>query len=166
MNSTMTAADGIAMSAATQQTHARSNAGKSADRHDPLVGRKAPVAVARSENEAVLTVDGRGMIYECNRAAEKLFKYRRAELVWQNITLLVPEWQRWALVVGGQPNPRLRYLCRIGYRFEVVTKDGAHIASEICFNLLDAGGYGRLSLIVHPVAEATGTAGPHVPAAV
>lgn len=106
-----------------------------------------------SGDEAMLTLDGRGMIFDCNGAGEVLFNYRRSELVWRNISMLLPELVDIELVQDGQPNARLRFLCRIGRHFQILTKDGQRVPSELCFNLLDGKGHGRLSLIVCPVDE-------------
>lgn len=113
------------------------------------------VTTDNAEHGAMLTVDGRGMICDCNHAGEKLFRYRHSELAWQTVALLLPELAQLALMTGGQPNQRLRYLCRIGRRFHGVTKDGERFTCELCLNLIDNSGPCRLSLIVIPVEAAS-----------
>jgi PAS domain-containing protein len=108
------------------------------------------VAVSAWEDMAVLTLDGRGMICDCNRAGENLFEYHRNALVWRAISMLLPELAGLALMESGQPNARLRFLCRIGHQFQAVTQNGERFAGALCLNLLDSAGYGRLSLIVCP----------------
>ncbi len=119
----------------------------------PNAGEESAVAVSALEDMAVLTLDGRGMICDCNRAGENLFKYHRTALVWRAISMLLPELAGVALMESGQPNARLRFLCRIGRQFQAVTQDGESFASSLCLNLLDSAGYGRLSLIVSPAGD-------------
>jgi PAS domain-containing protein len=96
------------------------------------------------------------MIRDCNRAGEALFKYRRRELVWRHVSMLVPQLATSDLMQDGQPNPRLRFLNRIGRRFEAVAHDGERFATDLFLNLLDSTGTGRLSLILHLVEDTTG----------
>lgn len=130
----------------------------SAEKYRAMVSRQNLVAIERQGSEAVLTLDGRGMIRDCNRAGEQLFKYRRSELVWRAVSLLLPELAELELMQGGQPNPRLRYLCRIGRQFQVMTQAGECFRSVLCLNLIDSRGHGRLSLIVR-AAEVAASAG-------
>lgn len=107
------------------------------------------------EDTAVLTLDDRGMVRDCNRGGELLFKYRRGELVWRHVSMLLPELADMDLMPNGQPNPRLRYLCRVGHHLQAVTHDGACFASELFLNVLDNGiGRGRMVLIVRPADAA------------
>lgn len=129
------------------------NQGQSADSCEALLRESNVGRFNSSEAEAVLMLDGRGMIFDCNGAGEALFKYRRSELIWQNISTLLPELADIELVQDGQPNAHLRFLCRIGRRFQLLAKDGECVPSELFLNLLDGKGHGRLSLIVCPVEE-------------
>lgn len=116
-------------------------------------GRRSAMSAGSQEDVAALTLDDRGMVCDCNHAGETLFKYRRSEMVWRHVSLLLPQLAGLDLVQDGQPNPRLRFLCRIGRHFQAVTRDGAHFASEIYLNVLDTAGHGRLSLIVRPAPD-------------
>ena len=102
---------------------------------------------------AALTLDARGMIRYCSQAAESLFRYRRGELVWQHVSLLLPQLADLELTRNGELNPRLRFLFHIGRTFEVVAKTGERFEGELFINILDSEGAGRLSLIVNSVAE-------------
>jgi len=106
------------------------------------------VRAEAGEDMAALTLDERGMICDCDPAAEALFKCRRSELVWRHVSLLLPQLAEFELMPNGQANPRLRFLCHIGQRFQAVAQDGEHFASELFLNLLDNIERGRLSLIV------------------
>lgn len=112
------------------------------------------IAAVSLEPTAVLTLDDRGMIRDCTEVCETLFKYRRSELVWQHVSMLLPELAKLDPMQNGQPNPYLQFLCRIGHRFWVITGDKERFASELFLNLLDSTGHGRLSLIVRPSAQA------------
>ena len=117
----------------------------------------------KSAQLAVLTIDDRGMVRDCDHGGEALFKYRRSELVWRHVSILLPQLATLDLMQNGQPNPRLRFLCRIGHHLQAVTHDGEHFASEIFVNVLDnKTGQGRLVLIVRRVEETCcdGTSSP------
>lgn len=99
---------------------------------------------------AAISLDERGMIRDCNRASEALFNYRRSELVWRHVSLLLPQLAQLDLMQGGQPNPRLRFLCHAGHHFQGVTRSGERFASKLFLNLLNSSKNGGLSLIVRP----------------
>ena len=103
---------------------------------------------------AFLMLDGDGFIRDCDAAAEDLFKYRRSELVGQQISLLLPELAGFNLLEKGQPNPHLRHRCRIGREFRAVAKDGQAFVGKLCLNLLDGSGHARLTLVFCPTAVA------------
>jgi hypothetical protein len=111
------------------------------------------IAAGAGEDIAALTIDDRGMIRDCNRAAEVLFRCRRSDLVWRHVSVLLPQLAELELMPNGQPNPRLRFLCRIGRRIQAVTHDGERFASDLFLNVLDGTGHGRLLLIVRPAGE-------------
>ena len=102
---------------------------------------------------AVLTLDGGGIIRDCDTAGEYLFKYRRNELKGQQVSMLLPDLAGVPVVEHGQPNPRLRHLSRAGHQFCTVTKDGERFGSELYLNLLDNTGEARLTLLVCPGQE-------------
>jgi PAS domain S-box-containing protein len=114
------------------------------------------IAAETGEDMAVLVLDSRGMIRDCNRTGETLFGYRRGELAWRHVSMLLPQLAELDLVPNGQPNPHLRFLNRIGRHFEAATRDGERFACALFLNLLDSTGQGRLSLLVRPVEDETG----------
>jgi len=119
-------------------------------------GWRGPTPAGSEDHVAALRLDASGMARDCSRASEALFKYRRSELVWRPVSMLLPQLADWELVQNGQPNPHLKFLCRISRRFQAVTRDGKHFAAELFFNLLNSTGRNGLSLIVRPAAEAAG----------
>jgi PAS domain S-box-containing protein len=113
-------------------------------------GRLDAAHAAATDDVAVLTLDARGMILDCSRAAERLFGYRRSEMAWHHISMLLPQLARVDLLPDGQPNPELRFRCRIGRSFRAVPQHGATFASELYFTALSSEGHSRLLLIVRP----------------
>lgn len=107
---------------------------------------------SRDENgePAFLTVDPLGMIHDCNKMAEALFRSRRSGLIWRNISSLLPELAGVELMPSGRINQRLSFLSHIGRRFRAVARDGGAFSSEIYLNLLDGPYASRLQLIVRP----------------
>lgn len=152
-----------AFAAAALTTHRRlgvkSTQEQSAAAKVAMAGRGSVIAAGAAEDVVVLTLDGHGMVCDCNRACEDLFKYHRSELVWRHVSMLLPQLAELALMQNGQPNPHLRFLCRIGRHFLAVTQDGERFASEVFLNVLDGTGRGRLSLIVRPAEETAGASG-------
>jgi PAS domain-containing protein len=109
-----------------------------------------------AEDAAALILDDCGMIRDCNRAGEALFKYRRRQLVWRPVSMLLPQLLETNLLQDGQLNERLRFLCRIAYRFEAVAQDGERFVSALFLNLLGSTEHRHLSLIVRPAEAAAG----------
>lgn len=102
---------------------------------------------------AALTLDGRGTICDCNRDAEMLFRCRRSQLVWQHISILLPELAGVDLLPGGMPNPRLRYLCRVGRTMTALTHDGMPFPVDLFLNAVSRIDQDRLLLVVRPIAS-------------
>lgn len=119
-----------------------------------VVGRRGGIEPDTWKDMAALTLNDLGIICDCNLKSETLFKYRRSELVLQHVSLLLPQLVEMELMQNGQPNLRLRFLCRTGRLFQAVTRSGEQFACTLFFNHLDKTGYGRMSLIVRP-AEGT-----------
>jgi hypothetical protein len=117
------------------------------------------IAAGAGEDIAALTLDERGMIRDCSRGAEVLFRCRRSELVWRHVSMLLPQLAELELMPNGQPNPRLRFLCRIGRQLQAVTHDGECFACDLFLNVLDGTRHGRLLLIVRPAGATASECG-------
>jgi PAS domain-containing protein len=111
------------------------------------------MAAGAAEDVAVLTLDEHGMILDCSRTAETLFKYRPSEIVRRHVSVLLPQLAEVDLIQNGEPNPGLRFLCRIGCLFGTVTQDGERFSSELFLTALFNEEPGHLLLIVRPKAE-------------
>jgi PAS domain-containing protein len=86
--------------------------------------------------EAVLVLDDAGIICGCDDAAEALLKYCRVELINRHVSLLLPELREGEFMRDGKLSPRIRFLCHIGHRFRVITKDGQCFFGELFLNCL------------------------------
>jgi hypothetical protein len=103
----------------------------------------------------MLTVDARGMVCDCNRQCETVFKRRRSEMLWKHISVLLPKLAEVPLWKDGTPNPRLLYMSRIGHRFQAISGGGNSFASGISISSIgNEGGPERLSIFVRPVTKA------------
>lgn len=118
-------------------------------------GRYGTLAGAEQEI-ATLMLDADGMVCDCSDASEILFGYPRRELVWHPVSMVLPQLKAWELMANGQPNPQLRFLCRIGRHFLALTQEGEQFAVELIFNLLNSTGRPELNLIVRPVSSHPG----------
>lgn len=120
-------------------------------------GSSTGIAVDAWDKLAVLTLDGRGMICDCNCAGEALFGYLLSELVWRHVSMLLPQLAELELIQDGRPNAHLRFLCRIGQPFQAVTQNRECFTGQLFLNILDAKGSGRLTLIVRPADKTNAT---------
>jgi PAS domain-containing protein len=107
-----------------------------------------------STDVARLALNSRGVIRDCNRAAEVLFQTSRLALLRRHVSLLLPQLAHTDLIKNGQINPHLRFLSRIGRDFETVRQDGERFPSRIFLSALGGAEGGELSLIVRPATAA------------
>ncbi len=103
------------------------------------------------EDLAILSLDERGMIRDCNKAAEKLSGYLRGELVWRHVSMLLPQFAESNLLQEGRLNPRLSFLCHCGHLFHLQDSKGCSLHSELHLVELDNSGRRTLRLLVRPV---------------
>lgn len=107
--------------------------------------------IEHREEPPALSLDERGMIRDCNRAAEKLSGYLRSELVWRHVSLLLPQLPENSLISGGRFNPKLNFLCHCGHLFHLQHSNGSSLRSELHLVELNNSGRGSLRLIFTPV---------------
>jgi hypothetical protein len=102
---------------------------------------------------AVLTLFDDGVIRDCNMACTKLLCCDSNNLIWQHISMFLPQLGDVELVDGERINPTLRFLSRIGHHFEVIASDGNRFLSAVFFN--DVQDFGRhcLRIILKPVSQ-------------
>lgn len=109
-----------------------------------------PSSYAEWQEPPVLTLDERGMIRDCSKSGEKLFGYRRHNLVWQHVSMLFPQLSGVALVQEERFNPLLNFLCRCGKLFQTQNRQGETFLSKLSFVSLEYDGRRILRLIVLP----------------
>jgi PAS domain-containing protein len=83
------------------------------------------------EDFAALILDRRGMILECNQAAERLFGYSASELIWRPVSVLLPQLEEGILVRDGNINPKLKFMCRCGQLFMALDRQCRTFQSEL-----------------------------------
>lgn len=101
----------------------------------------------------VLVLDEKGYIQECSRAVEKLFGYRRHELIWQHISCLFPKLAEITLMQSGRLNPMLNYICHCDHSFEAINKQGDINICNLNFLLMEYGSTPNMRLIVRPLSS-------------
>ncbi len=103
------------------------------------------------EDPAALTLDERGMICDCSKAAERLLCCLRSDLVWRHVSLLLPQFVEGVLMQDGQLNPRISFLCHCGHLFQVQGPEGRAFSSELRLFELNNSGRRTVRLILCPV---------------
>lgn len=95
-----------------------------------------------------LTLDKNGLIMECNDGGAEFFGYSRKELAHQHISTVLPQLSRMELLKGSEPNAEFSFMCRIGYAFEVIPRNGTAILCGLSVVCLSSAGQTLMRLIV------------------
>jgi PAS domain S-box-containing protein len=109
---------------------------------------EAAAPAAGEDHAAGLMLDERGMVCAWDRACEMLFGHRPSEIVSLHVSKLLPQLADVELLKDGQPNSRLRYLCRIGVRFHALSRSGEQFPCDLFLNSRANPGLPALHLIV------------------
>lgn len=120
----------------------------------PHLNMENNVWLGAQEEIAALTLNDGGLVRDCSRGGEALFKYCRSELVWRHVSLLLPQLATLELMQDGQINPRLRFLCRVGQPFQGVAQDGERFPTILFFNRVSGTTHQGMTLIVRPARDA------------
>lgn len=111
--------------------HAQPNARRTPSRL--AAGRASGLA----DDLAILALDDRGMVLECNATCERRYGYGKAELEGRHISTLFPELRGIELVVDERVNSRLAFLCQSGIPFQARHRNGDALPSELFVNRLN-----------------------------
>jgi hypothetical protein len=109
-------------------------------------------AIGDSDGMAVLTIIASdGVICRCNRLAGVLLNCLPSLIVWQNISMVLPQLKQLELMQADRVHPYLRFLSRIEHHFEVLAMNGKRFTSKLYFNEVEDLGQHCLRLILRPV---------------
>ncbi len=113
------------------------------------------VALLEAAPDAVIEVDARGLIVLVNQSCERMFGYRRQELIGQPIETLVPVAAR-----RGHEHRREVYAAKpvtrpmgSGLSFQALRKDGSEFPVEITLSPLRVGEETHTAAVVRDVTE-------------
>ncbi len=109
--------------------------------------------VVDEDDFAELTLNDNGMIRDCNKAVERLFGYPPGKLLWQHVSVVLPQLAGVTLINGGEINPRLHFLAHIGHRFEMVGLGGMRCAVMIFLNIFETRGRHDVRVTLCPAPE-------------
>lgn len=102
-------------------------------------------------NLPVLTIYDNGIIRSCSKAAVELLGCSLDKLRWRHISTFLPQLADMAITKSGKINPNLRFLSRIGYRFDLINISGVHIACALFFSEVEHFDRHYLRVIFRPV---------------
>jgi len=126
------------------------------ERSHTLIGNQhllRPPVADIDDDRLVLTLNLNGMISDCNKAGSRLLGCMPSDLIWQPISNLLPQLKNIALMKGSDINPYLRFLSRVGYHFDVISRKGVHWVGRAFF--CEVGGMEQhfLRVIICPVGK-------------
>ena len=113
-------------------------------------------AVIEAAVDCLIVVDAKGRVTEFNPAAERTFGYRRAEVVGQDLVLLiVPARFRFAHREAWRRNPETGDQYYVGRRVEVVLHraDGSELPAEISISRFEVDGAPSFSCSVRDLTD-------------
>ena len=109
--------------------------------------------VADEDGFAELTLNDNGIIRDCNEAIERISGYSLEQLLWQHVSVLLPQLAGLELMRGGEINRRLRFLAHIGHCFEMSGMNGENLAVRICLNHVETKGRHFLRITIGQAIE-------------
>lgn len=112
-------------------------------------------AVFETAVDAIITIDTRGLMTDCNRATEKLFGWSRDELIGRNVALLMPSPHREAHdgYIGRYLATGERRIIGIGREVTALRKDGSTFPMDLSVSEFRIGGETFFTGIIHDVTE-------------
>ncbi len=102
---------------------------------------------------AALTVYDNGIIRSCNIACSELLASTLNNLNSQHISVFLPQLKLVPLLNGETVNPYLKFLSRVGHRFEVLDANGIRFLSAVFFNDVEDFDRHCLRIIFQPIKD-------------
>jgi uncharacterized protein YmfQ (DUF2313 family) len=107
--------------------------------------------VVSVQETAVLTLLSDGSISTCNMACENLLGCLPSGMTGQHITQLLPVLAKVKELKGKRAISFLRFLSRIGYRFDVAMMNGKHFPAELHFSEIKYNSQYYMQVLIYPV---------------
>ena len=118
--------------------------------HDSHVSASGGPAVEWLEPPA-LSLDDDGFIQICSDSCAQLFGYHGPDLTSHHISSLFPQLSGQELLLDGQLNPMLDFLCHCGHPFLAMDRQGGTFKSALNLIRIMHPGSSNLRLIVRPL---------------
>lgn len=114
------------------------------------VSNTVPIEFKQIANEtfAVMIVSEQGLIYDCSEKGASLLGWMQHDLIGRSIAEVIPKLASVTLLKQGRANAYLRFLSRIGHRFELIRKNNERTTGEIFFNDVQQEGVHYLLLTI------------------
>ncbi len=107
----------------------------------------------QSDKYAALILSEDGIIQDCSKEGARLLGYMPENLIKLHITKLLPKLLEIDLLKAHQINPYLRFLSRIGHRFELIEMNGNRMIGQLFFSDLENEGGHQLVVLINPIPE-------------
>jgi hypothetical protein len=102
------------------------------------------------DDKIELTLNEQGMICRCDIPAGDLFGYCHDASVWSHISEPMPELASIKLMRDSRINPRLRFLSRIGNRFQLLSMGGKLFDVKFFIREIESQGRRYVSAMIFP----------------
>ena len=112
-------------------------------------------SVVETANDAIISIDSKGMVYSWNQGAEKMFGYPAETIVGECISLILPEKYRTAHKQGIEQFHPSDNTKNLGNTTELVAlrKDGTEFPVEICVSTWNAPDDSYFTSIIRDITE-------------
>ncbi len=110
--------------------------------------------VAETASDVIVTVDDQGIIQFVNSAVEKVFGYRPAEVIGQELTALMPDYRQHLYEKRATDDLEIDPpVCRSGVELTGMHRDGSEVPVEVAFSEFIKDGRRAITGIVRDISE-------------